>query len=166
MRHLVERAIDGEGRITPLGSGGRRGRTVSVNLAESPLAWLAARGLLDARQVEAGERLRATYETASIAPGTTMRWAARVDGGGGDRLDPTTAQLAAKRRFDAAVAAVGPGLADVLWRVVCANETLPVAERAMGWPARAGRVVLTLALDRLADHYQLPRACGTGAAAR
>ena len=54
------------------------------------------------------------------------------------------------------VAAVGPGLADVLWRVVCAGEGLPVAERALGWPARAGRVVLTLALDRLAAHYRLP----------
>lgn len=153
MRQLVERTIAGDGRIG--GKAGRGGRSVTVNLAESPLGWLAARGMVDARQVEAGERLRADYETASIAPGVTMRWAARVDGGGHDRLDPTTAQLAAKRRFDAAVAAVGPGLADVLWRVVCAGEGLPVAERALGWPARAGRVVLTLALDRLAAHYGL-----------
>ena len=33
---------------------------------------------------------------------------------------------------------------------------LPAAEKALGWPARAGRLVLTLALDRLADHYRLP----------
>jgi hypothetical protein len=64
-------------------------------------------------------------------------------------------QLAARRRFDAAVAAVGLGLADVLWRVVCAGEGMRDAERALGWPARAGRVVLTIALDRLADHYRL-----------
>jgi hypothetical protein len=64
-------------------------------------------------------------------------------------------QLAAKRRFDAAVAVVGEGLADVLWRVVCAGEGMREAERALGWPARAGRVVLTIALDRLADHYRL-----------
>lgn len=131
------------------------GRSVTVNVAESPLSWLAARGRVDARQVEAGERLRADYERASIAPSITMRWAARVDGGGGDALDPTGAQIAARRRFDAAIAAVGPGLADVLWRVVCANEGLPAAEQALGWPARAGRVVLTLALDRLGNHYQL-----------
>ena len=31
---------------------------------------------------------------------------------------------------------------------------LPAAERALSWPARAGRVVLTLALDRLAMHYE------------
>jgi hypothetical protein len=85
-----------------------------------------------------------------------MRWeGARVDGGGGDRLDPTTAQLSAKRRFDGAIGAAGPGLADVLWRVVCAGEGLPTGEKGLGWPARAGRVVLTLALDRVASHYGL-----------
>jgi hypothetical protein len=40
--------------------------------------------------------------------------------------------------------------------VICAGEALPVAEKGLGWPARAGRLVLTLALDRLADHYRLP----------
>ena len=159
MRHLEERSIDGSGRISSDGPV-RGGRSVSVNVAESPLAWLAARGMVDKRQVEAGERLRGDYERSRIAPRTTMRWdGARVDGGGGDGLDPTMAQVASKRRFDAAVVAIGPGLSDVLWRVVCAGEGLPVAERALGWPARAGRVVLTLALDRLASHYGLS-ACG------
>lgn len=136
----------------------RRGRSVTVNLAESPLSWLASRGLLDARQVEAGERLRGDYERARIAPGVTMRWdVARIDGGGwrGDIGDPTTAQIDAKRRFDAALAATGRGLNDVLWRVVCAGESVPVAERALGWPGRSGRLVLGIALDRLADHYGL-----------
>jgi hypothetical protein len=34
-------------------------------------------------------------------------------------------------------------------------NSVPVAECALGWPARAGRLVLTMALDRLADHYRL-----------
>ncbi len=151
MRELVERSIDSEG--VPQLSGARRGRTVTVNLAESPLGWLRSRGLVDARQFAAGERLRADYERASIAPSVTMRWVERVDGGGHDGLDPTSAQIAAKRRFDNAIAAAGPGLADILWRVVCAGEGLPAAEKALHWPARAGRLVLTLALDRLAAHY-------------
>lgn len=160
MRELVERVIEADGKIGGTAPrGGRSGRSVTVNLAVSPLGWLAARGLVDARQVEAGERLRGDYERASIAPSVTMRWSTtRVDGGGGGpegRLDPTEAQIAAKRRFDAAVAAAGPGLADILWRVVCAGEALPAAERALGWPTRAGRLVLTLALDRVADHYRL-----------
>ena len=155
MQQLEERELGAQG-VTTRRPAPRR-RSVTVNVAESPLAWLAARGLVTARQQEAGERLRADYETASLAPRVTMRWAARVDGSsGGDRLDATTAQIAAKRRFDAALAAVGSGLADVAWRVICAGEALPTAEKAMGWPARAGRVVLTLALERLADGYRLP----------
>ncbi len=132
------------------------GRSVTVNAGESPLGWLKARGLVDARQFEAGERLRGDYEMASLGARVTMRWAARVDGGGGSGLDPVAAQIAAKRRFDDAMAAVGRGLADILWRVICALEGLPAAEKGLGWPARAGRLVLTLALDRLADHYRLP----------
>lgn len=151
MRELVERSIDC--RSDPQPRGTRGGRLVTVNLAESPLGWLRSRNLIDARQFEAGERLRADYEKASIAPSVTMRWAQRVDGGGHDGLDPTSAQIAAKRRFDAALAAAGPGLADILWRVVCACEGLPAAEKALQWPARAGRLVLTLALDRLVAHY-------------
>ena len=172
MQELIEVAIDGQGtRREPDREGerdadrvverevqsegvARGGRSVTVNRAESPLTWLRSRGLIDARHYAAGERLRAAYETASIAPSVTMRWTPRVDGGGRDGLDPTSAQIAAKRRFDAAIAAAGPGLADILWRVVCAGEGLPAAERALSWPARAGRVVLTLALDRLAMHYE------------
>lgn len=154
MRMLVERGIDADGRLVA-GQPRRRGRSVTVNAAESPLSWLATRGLLTARQIEAGERLRADYERAALAPSVTMRWSARVDGGAGTGLDPTTGHLAAKRRFDAAIAGVGRGLSDMLWRVVCAGEGLPVAEKALGWPARSGRLVLTMALDRLADHYGL-----------
>ena len=113
------------------------------------------RGLIDTRQNEAGERLRGDYERAQLAPSVTMQWSPRVDGGTGERADPGAGQLAAKRRFDAAIAALGPGLADVAWRVVCAGEGLPAAERALDWPARSGRVVLGLALDRLAHHYGL-----------
>ncbi len=155
MRELVERSIDTGAGDTGAEWGRARGRTVTVNLAESPLGWLRSRGLVDDRQFEAGERLRGDYETASLAPRVTMRWAARVDGGGGEALDPAMAQIAAKRRFDAALAAAGAGLADILWRVVCAGEGMPAAEKALGWPARAGRLVLTFALDRVADHYAL-----------
>ena len=158
MRELVERSIE-DGFVIRDAPARKTGRRVTVNLAESPLGWLRARGLVDARQFEAGERLRDDYEMAALGPRVTMRWdaAPAVRRGGMPHmgLDPTTAQIAAKRRFDAAVTAAGPGLADILWRVICAGETVPVAEKALGWPARAGRLVLTLALDRVASHYGL-----------
>ncbi|UYY57497.1 DUF6456 domain-containing protein [Sphingomonas sp. S2-65] len=157
MRELVDRGWeDGRVQAAPPRAGQRR---VRVNVAESPLSWLRARGHIDARQFEAGERLRADYETASLGARVTMRWdtSPRAPGrrGASEALDPSLAQISAKRRFDAAVAAVGPGLEDVMWRVVCAGEGLAVAEKSLGWPARAGKLVLGLALDRLASHYGL-----------
>jgi hypothetical protein len=43
----------------------------------------------------------------------------------------------------------------VLWRVVCAGEGLEAAEKALGWPKRAGKLVLLMALDRVSDFYGL-----------
>ena len=154
-RVLVERELT---EVGPRSSGSVEGkkRTVTVNVGESPLTWLHARGHLSDRQFDAGERLRADYERAQLAPSVTMHWnPVRVDGGGGDGLTPSARQLAAKARFDGAMAEAGKGLNDILWRVVCACEALPDAEKGLGWPARSGKLVLKLALDRVADFYRI-----------
>ncbi|HKY83021.1 MAG TPA: DUF6456 domain-containing protein [Sphingobium sp.] len=136
-----------------------RVQTVAVNLGESPLAWLHARGMLSDRHYQAGEALRADWERAGLGARVTMRWdAAPPQGGrkgGGQRADPTLAQLSARDRFHAAIGAAGPGLSDILWRVACAGEGLAAAERALGWPSRAGKLVLTLALERVAGWYRV-----------
>lgn len=161
-RELVERELTSEGPrragTSANGSAGvRRGRrSVTVNQAESPLAWLHARGHLDDRLFDAGERLRADYERSCLPPRVTMRWdPVRVRGGSDGGLDPTERQIAAKDRFDEALRQAGSGLSDVLWRVVCAGESLPEAEKALQWPARSGKLVLRIALDRVADFYRL-----------
>jgi hypothetical protein len=47
-------------------------------------------------------------------------------------------------------------LADIAWRVICACESVSVAEKAWaGQPVRA-KLVLRIALDRLADFYRVP----------
>lgn len=130
-------------------------RMVTVNLAESPLAWLARRQLVTPQQFEASERLRGDFMMAGQAPRVTMRWDPAPVSGSGSGNDPTVSQISARQRFDAAVAAAGPGLTDVLWRVVCLGEGLETAERALGWPNRAGKLVLKLALDRLVTHYRI-----------
>ncbi len=153
-RKLVERELTPEGpRRTP-GVAPRR-RSVTVNLAESPLGWLHAHGHLDDRLLAAGETLRGDYERAQLAPLVTMRWEPVRIGGTQARLAPTERQLAARQRFDGAMAAAGKGLADILWRVVCACETVPAAEKALEWPVRSGKLVLRLALDRVADFYRI-----------
>ena len=155
-RELVERELT---EVGPKRSGTARGkrRSVTVNVGESPVAWLHSRGHLDDRQFDAGERLRDDYERAQLAPSITMRWnPVRVDcGGGGGDLTPSERQVAAKARFDGAMAEAGSGLQDVLWRVVCAGEALSDAEKGLGWPARSGKLVLKLALDRVADFYRI-----------
>lgn len=153
-RLLAERTLHDPGGEEP---SSRPARSVTVNLLESPLGWLRARGLVDQRQFDAGERLRGDWTMASLAPRVTMRWDGGP-GGSGRRgpdapLDPTLAGIAAKRRFEEAVAAAGKGLGDILWRVVCDGEGLEGAETALGWPRRSGKLVLTMALDRVADYY-------------
>ena len=152
--HLVERELTVEG---PRRSGGieKRRRSVTVNLAESPLGWLHARGHLSDRLFDAGERLRADYERAAIGPSVTMRWdPVRVKGGVAG-LTRTERQIAARARFDGALEAAGKGLSDILWRVVCACETVPAVEKTLDWPARSGKLVLKIALERVADFYRI-----------
>jgi len=87
-------------------TGARAARSVTVNMAESPLGWLFARGLVTQRQFDAGERLRADWERSQLAPRVTMSWdAAPLSGGRGGsapRPDLNGAQIDARRRFDAA----------------------------------------------------------------
>lgn len=171
-RKLVERELTSEGPLRlagkPAAQGkpsrrtgvaaqkiGRGRRSVTVNLVESPLGWLHAHGHLDDRLFDAGERLRTDYETAQISPGVTMRWEPVRIRSTGPKLAPSERQIAARGRFDGAISAAGKGLADILWRVVCACETVPAAEKALEWPARSGKLVLKLALDRVADFYRI-----------
>jgi hypothetical protein len=164
-RLLAERPLPRDGQERPRpgdpkpAARGANARSVTVNLAESPLGWLKSRGLVSDRQLQAGERLREDWERAQLSPRLTMQWDApplAKTRRGPPAGVATDAQLAAKRRFEAAMAEVGPGMSDVMWRIVCAGEGMRDAERALGWPARAGKLVLGLALDRLADHYRLP----------
>src|SRR6476469_2221146 len=142
-----------------LGKAVRPARSMTINAAESPLGWLLAHGHVSRRQYEAGERLRSDWERAQLAPRVTMTWDAapisRGRGGSANEPDLTGAQIYAKRRFEDAIANAGPGLSDILWRVVCSGEGMRDAETALGWPARAGKLVLTIALDRIAAYYRV-----------
>jgi hypothetical protein len=131
---------------------------VVVNLAESPLARLKHRKVIDAVQFDAGERLRRDFTLAGLMPRMGIDLTQPlIRNARGQRAEPplTDMVLAAKQRFSAAMRAAGPGLNDLLFDVCCHLRGLEDAERAKGWPQRSAKVVLGIGLDRLADHYGL-----------
>lgn len=132
---------------------------------ESPLAWLARRKLIAPQAFTAGERLRADWTQSQLEARITMDWQGLAAPQGKsasqrDGLSVGERALAARRRITAALDAVGPELSGMLLEVCCLTRGLEAAERSLGLPQRAGKVVLELALTRLARHYGLlAKAC-------
>ena len=58
----------------------------------------------------------------------------------------------AVHRARSALADLGPGLGDVALRCCCRLEGPEVVEQTIGWSARLGKIVLRIALQRLARH--------------
>lgn len=156
---LARRAIDGpNGRAQAL-----------VDDSESPLAWLArrkgrdGRAMIEPQQLEAGERLRLDFTRAQLMPRVSSNWSAPVSHGaraaaGGQAANITDVIVAARQRVRHALDAVGPEFAGLLVDVCCFLKGLEDVERERLWPPRSAKVVLQLALDRLARHYGLAAA--------
>jgi hypothetical protein len=145
-----------------------KGRQAAQPLAqESPLVWLRRRKdkdgqpLITEPQFNAGERLAADFWHAQMTPRVTANWSAAAAGrhmrrsAPGAGVDLKDNVVAARTRVHRALAAVGPELAGILVDVCCHDVGLEPAGQSQGWPQRAAKVVLQLALTRLARHYGL-----------
>lgn len=92
-------------------------------------------------------------------PRTTSNWASPISSGGGsgDRAGTfTETMIASRQRVRQALDAVGPEFSGLLMDVCCflkGLEGLEGIERERPWPTRSAKIVLQLALDRLARHY-------------
>ncbi len=147
-----------------------------INPKESPAGWLARRRdkngqpLISIEQLAAAERLRADFWFAGMSPRVTTNWSAAETGGpsghGLSGTDMNDNMIAAKNRVRHAVAAVGPELGSILIDVCCHLKGLEDAERRQGWPQRSAKIVLQLALTRLARHYGILPAAQSAASAR
>jgi hypothetical protein len=136
---------------------------VVVDESESPLAWLArrrgsnGRALIEAHQLQAGERLRADFTCANLMPRTTSNWASPLAADrrrGGERAASTTdVMVAARQRLHLALDAAGPEFSGLLVDVCCFLKGLVDVERDRAWPQRTAKIVLQLGLERLARHY-------------
>lgn len=137
-------------------------RKMRYNLAESPLTALARKrgpdgsAYLSSAMLQAGERLREDFELAQMGPRITQNWDnfLTASTSGSYQTGEGGGSAAARDRVAAALKAIGPGLADIAFRCCCFLEGLETAEKRLGWSARAGKVVLRIALQRLDEHYQ------------
>jgi hypothetical protein len=138
--------------------------SVLVNDSESPLAWLArrkgraGRAMISPNQFIAGEKLRADFTRGHLSPRVTTDWTAptgrsRTQGSGVGEM--TDLIVASRQRVRLAMEACGPEFSGLLMDVCCFLRGLEEVERERGWPLRSAKIVLQLALDRLARHYGL-----------
>lgn len=135
-----------------------------IDLEESPLGWLArrrdksGRPILEPAQLMAGERLRADFTRGQMMPRMSVDLSLGMNGCGrgrrsGGGQDLSDSALAARERVNRALGAVGPELSGLLVDVCCFLKGLELVERERAWPSRSAKVVLLIALSRLADHY-------------
>nr|WP_321457710.1 DUF6456 domain-containing protein [uncultured Cohaesibacter sp.] len=144
----------------------RKSRTTN----ESPLQLLASRkksdgtNYLTTSQVQAGERLQRDFERGHIVHSLGVDWRrlGETEGavsknarkGQGNR-DLGASALDAQSRFRRALCYVGEEFADPLIDFCCFSKGLEEMERSRNWPARSAKLVLSMALGKLARHYGL-----------
>nr|WP_321483497.1 DUF6456 domain-containing protein [uncultured Cohaesibacter sp.] len=138
--------------------------------AESPLQHLANRKkgdgstYLSTSQVEAGERLCSDFIRGQLVKTLGINWQGLGEEEGAISKNARRAKasrnlgdaaLDAQDRFRAALKYVGEEFADPLIDFCCFQKGLEEMERTRNWPARSAKLVLSLALARLARHYGL-----------
>ena len=158
---FLEQHQEFEDRRAKVGADGEIKR-LRYNIAESPLGLLGRKrgpdgaSFLSAAQITAGERLREDFEMAHMGPRVAQNWdrfLTSASRGGFNDNAPAEGPSAAQARVSKALTQLGPGLADIAFRVCCFLDGLEKAEKRLGWSARSGKVVLRIALQRLAQHY-------------
>lgn len=137
-------------------------KRVRYSAAETPLTALSRRRdksghpFLSSDLVAAGERLREDFELSQMGGEVTQNWDRMLTGrldGGKSGAQRAYGPSAARDRVSRALGELGPGLGDMALRCCCYLEGLESAERRMGWSARSGKIVLRIALQRLARFY-------------
>jgi len=146
---------------------------VRIDTEESPLDWLRRRRdrngepMIDETAFQAGERLRTDIMLAGLLPGVTARWDGMPKTGGpASPGEATDRMVAARQRLRHAFDAIGGDFSDLLLDLCGFLKGLEQIERERQWPARSAKVVVRLALGRLAEHYGIESEARGPAASR
>lgn len=117
------------------------------------------RPLLSPPAAEAAERLASDFIKGQMLPRVTANWEKAMLGQRPQGMAPgfgidvrdqiAEAQMRVRRALDDA----GGDLAGVLIDICCFDRGLEDLEGTRGWPRGSGRVILGIALERLARHY-------------
>lgn len=121
-----------------------------------------AQKYLTIEHLQAGQKLFTEFTKANLQPKVTMDWdklnsvpQPHYTGNalGAGQMGFSEAIYAARKRLYESLAYVGHEYAAILVEICLFGNGLEATERAMNWPARSGKLLLTMALDRLADYY-------------
>jgi Domain of unknown function (DUF6456) len=149
----------------------------AFNPAESPVTRLfyqkdrTGKSLIDTTQLTAADMLRRDFEYAQLQPRTTLNYDpnatrntpfARQSDNHIAALSDTA--IAARHRFHKALDMLGPELSNFAYHVCCLAAGLETAERRLNYPARSGKAILGIALNKLARHYGIDRSDATAGA--
>ena len=138
---------------------------VTLNAATGPLVWLRQRRdkdgapLISDAQFKAGQRFASELQRGALVPGLGNSFAGlgiKVDVSTGHENGSeqiTDSVIQARRSVEDATKFLGKDLAAVAVDVCLMEQKLADVERKHGWPVRSAKVVLTIALERLAFHY-------------
>lgn len=139
---------------------------VQANVENSPLLVLfrqkddAGQRFLSQAEFAAGEKFRQTYEVSAMGQMRSANWdsirqsrSSMRGNFAGDDLHIRA--LDAKRQVMDALSAVGPVMDRLLFAFLVREQNLGRVERGLHWPKSSGKIILKIALARLANHYGL-----------
>jgi hypothetical protein len=123
---------------------------------QSTLDYMMQHGMIDRARYEAATLFIADYELATTSAHLTMDLSAPIPkhrrSGPGTISD---AVIDAVSRCKAALAAVGAPINRLILDVCINDLALLEIERDQQWPRSSAKIVIAIALERLARHYRL-----------
>lgn len=130
---------------------GRR-RDVLVNVTADPLAWYLHRGVIEAEQHEAGERLGQLYRRAIRSPVSANGM--EITNGSGRWPGDMVRDGEALTDYNAAMRSMREREGKVVWAVACWGDFANLAAQRLGVSPRRGVLLLRAGLDDLRAFFR------------